>query len=101
MMPRRLPERHKGHRMDLLASIVGLDGCTNLRLQIRMEQSRSGLFRFEHHGVQKHLAAICPDHPYRSDLSSFFAHVQIRGTTKVHTRVSKIDGALGVVWEFR
>src|ERR1700719_3148422 len=98
-MPRRLSERHKCHRMNLLASIVGFFGLTDLRRQICLEQSSSGSLRFKHHRVQKHLAAICPDHPYWSDLSSFFAHVKIRGTTKVHTRVCKIDGALGVVWE--
>src|SRR5580700_2747871 len=99
-MPRRLPESYKRQGMDLLASMVGLFGPTHLRLQVRMEQSRSGFFRFEHHGVQKHFAAVCPDHPHRCDLSSFFAYIKIWRTIKVYACVCKIDGALGVVRKF-
>src|SRR5215469_15827981 len=98
-MPGRLPKRYECHRVDLAACIVRLFGITDFWFEFGLKKSGCRLVCLEHYSVQEHLAAVCPHNPYRSNLPNFFAYVQIRGATQVHTRVGKVDAALGVVRE--
>src|SRR5580700_8369992 len=97
-MPGCLSKRSEGGWMTLNDSRISHASCIDLQKKARIKHSRSELHRLECSNLWAlYLIPVKSGHPYRSNLASPLAKVQIRRAGHVNTSVSQVYAALRVV----